>query len=51
MTIAEWAVANGYKPRDVYQVTGGRVKARHGRAHEIAVKLGLKLPVEKLNAA
>lgn len=49
-TLAEWAVANGYKPRDVYQVTGGRVKAHHGRAHEIAIKLGMKLSVEKLTA-
>ena len=51
ITLAQWATSNGYKPQDVYLVTGGRVKARHGRSHDIAVKLGLKLPVEKLNAA
>lgn len=50
MSLAAWAEANGYKPQDVYLVTGGRVKARRGRSHEIAIKLGLKLPVEKICA-
>lgn len=50
ITLAQWAIANNYKPRDVYLVTGGQIKARRGRSHEIAVKLGLKLPVEKLTA-
>ena len=28
--------------RDVYLVVGGQRKARYGKGHEIAVKLGLK---------
>ena len=41
-TIASWARENGFTPRDVYLVIGGQNKARYGRGHEIAVKLGLK---------
>lgn len=41
-TLAQWARENGYKPRDVYLVTGGLNKAKYGKGHEIAVKLGLK---------
>ena len=50
ITLAEWAIANDFEPRHVYLVTGGQIKGRRGRSHEIAVKLGLKLPVEKLTA-
>lgn len=41
-TLAQWARENNYKPRDVWLVVGGQNKARYGRGHEIAVKLGLK---------
>lgn len=41
-TFAQWARQNGYKPRDVWLVIGGQNKARYGKGHEIAVKLGLK---------
>ncbi|WII93154.1 DNA-binding protein [Kingella negevensis] len=41
-TLADWARENNYTPRDVYLVVGGQNKARYGREHEIAVKLGLK---------
>ena len=41
-TLAQWARENGYKPRDVYLVTGSLTKAKYGRGFEIAQKLGLK---------
>ncbi|EOX6774863.1 DNA-binding protein [Salmonella enterica subsp. enterica serovar Manhattan] len=41
-TITEWANENGYTRNDVYRVLNGQVKARYGKGHEIAVKLGLK---------
>lgn len=41
-TLAQWARENGYSPRDVYLVIGGQNKAKYGKGHEIAVKLGLK---------
>jgi gp16 family phage-associated protein len=43
-TLASWAKENGYPREDVYRVISGRYKAHYGRAHEIAVKLGLKIP-------
>ena len=42
-TFTKWAKANGYKLNDVYRVLNGQSKAKYGRAHEIAVKLGLKI--------
>ena len=41
-TFAEWARNNGYRVNDVYRVLNGQAKAKFGRGHEIAVKLGLK---------
>ncbi|RNM07036.1 DNA-binding protein [Dickeya undicola] len=42
ITITAWAAQHGY-PRDaVYRVLNGIAKARYGKSHEIAVKLGLK---------
>lgn len=41
-TVAQWAKDNGYEPNRVYRVIGGFDKAYHGKAHDIAVKLGLK---------
>lgn len=42
VTFAGWAQENGYTRQEVYRVVNGLVKARYGKAHEIAVKLGLK---------
>lgn len=42
ITITAWAEGRGYKRRDVYRVLNGQVKANFGRAHQIAVELGLK---------
>ena len=41
-TITQWAKEHGYSRRDVYLVLNGQSKARWGKGHEIAVKLGLK---------
>lgn len=50
LTFTQWAAANGYKRSDVYRVLNGQAKAKYGRCHEIAVKLGLKADPEKLAA-
>lgn len=40
--VSQWADENGY-PRDyVYRVLNGYSACKRGRAHEIAVKLGIK---------
>jgi gp16 family phage-associated protein len=41
-TTTQWAAANGYPAWAVYRVLNGVDKCHYGRAHEIAVKLGLK---------
>ena len=41
-TITAWAKKHGYSPHYVYFVLNGQSKARWGKGHEIAVKLGLK---------
>lgn len=41
-TIAQWAMEHNFQPRQVYLVINGTLKGRNGRAHEIAVSLGLK---------
>ena len=42
-TITAWAEENGYTRNEVYRVLNGQAKANYGKAHDIAVKLGLKL--------
>ena len=41
-TITQWATENGYTRNEVYRVLNGQAKAHYGKAHDIAVKLGLK---------
>ncbi|WP_153117014.1 DNA-binding protein [Rhodocyclus tenuis] len=41
-TIAEWAASNGFSPATTYSLLAGRLRARRGEAHRIAVALGLK---------
>lgn len=41
-TITQWAAEHDYPRVAVYRVLNGIDKAHFGRAHEIAVKLGLK---------
>lgn len=45
ITLKQWAETNGYPAPEVYKVMSGERKGLYGRAHEIAVKLGLKAPV------
>lgn len=42
VTITQWASDNGFSRHAVYRVLNGFDKAHYGRAHEIAVALGLK---------
>jgi len=41
-TITQWAEERGYPRAAVYRVLNGVEKAAYGRAHKIAVDLGLK---------
>lgn len=41
-TLAAFARRNGWKPHDVYCVIAGVFKGRYGKAHQIAVALGMK---------
>ena len=50
VTFTEWALANGYTRNEVYRVLNGQAKAHYGRAHEIAVKLGMKPDPDQLAA-
>lgn len=41
-TLTQWSEEHGYPRSAVYRVINGVDKAHYGRAHEIAVKLGMK---------
>lgn len=41
-TFSSWARQHGYREQEVYRVLNGFTKGKYGKAHEIAVKLGLK---------
>lgn len=42
LVISDWALERGFKPDDVYAALSGRTRGRRGKAHEVAVALGLK---------
>ena len=42
ISIASWARAQGFGRLEVYRVINGKAKARRGKAHKIAVLLGMK---------
>ncbi len=42
VTITAWAKANGFDARLVKEVLYERTKGRYGKAHDIAVALGIK---------
>lgn len=50
-TIRQWAEENGFPPASVYRVLNGVDKANFGRAHDIAVKAGIKSPAAERLAA
>lgn len=48
--ISAWAKEHGFRRHAVYQVLGGFTKAKRGKAHQIAVALGIKeAPEQPLN--
>jgi gp16 family phage-associated protein len=47
VTLTQWAAEHGYHRKAVYRVLNGADKGCYGQAHEIAVKLGLKVPLEE----
>lgn len=52
LTLTQWAADHGYAREAVYRVLNGKDKAHFGRAHEIAVALGMKvLVVESTDSA
>lgn len=42
ITVATWAENHGFIPQEVYKILNGQSKGNFGRAHQIAVALGLK---------
>ena len=42
VSIASWAIANGFSYNLVLETLAGRKKGLRGESHKIAVKLGLK---------
>ncbi|AVN18402.1 MULTISPECIES: DNA-binding protein [Acinetobacter] len=40
--VSSWAESKGFTPQEVYKVLNGQSKGNFGRAHKIAVALGLK---------
>lgn len=48
VAIADWATANGFEPRQVYAALNGRTRGRRGKAHEIALALGLKQRADEI---
>jgi gp16 family phage-associated protein len=43
-SVADWARTHGFSLQLSYSVLSGRLRAKRGKAHEIAVALGLKHP-------
>lgn len=46
VTVSSWARKNGYTPNEVIRVLNGFAKGNYGKAHEIAVELGMKTKSE-----
>lgn len=44
--VTDWATENGFTPQEVYKVLNGQSKGNFGRAHQIAVALGIKKRTE-----
>ena len=50
LTFSQWARDNGYPVNKVHRIMAGIEKGYYGKAHEIAVKLGLKPDPTKTQA-
>ncbi len=48
MSIRAWAVGHGYSTSLVYGLLSGRIVGLRGRAHEVAIALGLKPAPSKI---
>lgn len=48
-TFSGWAEERNYTRQEVYRVVNGFTKAKRGKAHRIAVELGLKAQVIEAN--
>jgi gp16 family phage-associated protein len=51
ISISDWARAQGFEPSLVYTILSGRNRGTRGKSHEIALKLGLKTPLEETTVA
>lgn len=51
ITITAWAEARGYTRSEVYRVLNGQHKGHFGKAHDIAVALGMKPAADQSTAA
>lgn len=49
ITISGWARDHDFTPRDVILVLNGVLKGRYGKAHRIAVALGMKADPRNAN--
>lgn len=49
-TFSQWARDNGYSVNKVHRVMAGIEKGHYGQAHEIAVRLGLKVDPSKVTS-
>lgn len=47
VSVSSWAAAQGFELSLVKDVLAGRVKGNYGKAHDIAVALGIKPPPGK----
>jgi gp16 family phage-associated protein len=45
-SVSDWAKSQGFDPALVYSVLAGRNRATRGKSHKIAVRLGLKAPLQ-----
>lgn len=43
-SIRDWAARHNFDPGTVYAVISGRIRGDRGKAHHVAVALGLKRP-------
>lgn len=50
-SISDWARSQGFEPSLVYTILSGRNHGSRGKSHEIAIKLGLKTPLEETAVA
>lgn len=46
-TFSQWARERGYRPQQVLRLINGFDKGHRGKAHEIAVQLGIKADPKK----